>query len=741
MDDGLHGTHTEGLTERSLPLLEESASSPPGWLETNVLRRLMETPMFGIAVTDGSGRIVEANDAFLAMVGHPREALARGSIRWDMLTSPGSVEATQRALRELRELRQRGSVPPFEKQYVHRSGRHIPVLVGLSLLDEQHHLAVVLELTERKHAEATLRFLADASRALVYPHDTPRALLERVVALATGTVATFCAVDLVQADGELGRVAASHRDPALAAPSRQAPPLPPPQARALLMGLLRPGTAQRLSDLPDEARRLLRSRPGDRAVLGALDSRAVLVVPLRHRERMLGVMLVGHGEALEPFSAHDAALAEDLAQRIVAALDNLRLLEETRQAQRRARFLARASRVLGLVLEPIRALEAVTRLAVPSLADWCAVDLVDEDGTLHRVTALHRCPAKTRYVWELARRWPPAPEDPFGPGLVLLTGQPSLNEHITDVMLARRARGPEHLRALRDLAPTSCITIPLQAHGRTVGTLALVHAESQRHYQPSDLRLLMDLAGRIGLAVDNARLYRTAREAVHVRDEFLAVASHELKTPLTPLNLRLQALLRELDGPLDPERLLGHVKVLQRQTKQLGLLVESLLDVSYISTGTLRLDLEDVDLAQVVRTVAGRYAGMAQRMNSALCLEVESPLVGRWDEERLEQVVGNLVANALKYGAGRPVRVRTEARRGWARLLVSDEGIGIAPENVRRIFDRFERAVSSEHFGGLGLGLYISRHVVEALGGTIRVTSEPGQGATFEVSLPLPPEH
>jgi signal transduction histidine kinase len=132
--------------------------------------------------------------------------------------------------------------------------------------------------------------------------------------------------------------------------------------------------------------------------------------------------------------------------------------------------------------------------------------------------------------------------------------------------------------------------------------------------------------------------------------------------------------------------------------------------------------------------------GQADRARSTLRVDVEGVLLGRWDRLRLEQVVSNLLSNALKYGAGKPVHVRVEQRFGRAHLVVRDEGIGIAAEHLPRIFGRFERAVESEHFGGLGLGLYITRYLVEALGGTIRVTSEPGQGATFEVSLPLSTE-
>jgi signal transduction histidine kinase len=253
--------------------------------------------------------------------------------------------------------------------------------------------------------------------------------------------------------------------------------------------------------------------------------------------------------------------------------------------------------------------------------------------------------------------------------------------------------------------------------------------------------MAVDLAERAALAVDNARLYQAEQEAVHVRDAFLAVASHELKGPLTPLALRLQALQRETlgPGPVDAERVRGHVKVLQRQTRRLATLVESLLDVSRIEAGTLQLDLEDVDLDAVVKDVVSRFEGQAARAHSALELAPGGPLVGRWDRVRLEQVVTHLLGNALKYGAGHPIHVHTSREGPWAKLLVRDEGIGIDARALSRIFGRFERAVPAEHFGGLGLGLFLSRSLVDGLGGAIHVESEPGRGASFEVRLPLSP--
>ncbi|MCP3099639.1 CHASE domain-containing protein [Myxococcus sp. K15C18031901] len=244
-------------------------------------------------------------------------------------------------------------------------------------------------------------------------------------------------------------------------------------------------------------------------------------------------------------------------------------------------------------------------------------------------------------------------------------------------------------------------------------------------------------AERAGL--DHQRLASEAQAAVRVRDEFLSVAAHELRTPLTSLKLQLQLLFRQLrqEARLDAGRLERSMETCERQTTRLSQLIDSLLDVSRLTSGRMELQLEELDLGEVVRELAQRFESEAQAAGVRLSVDASERILGRWDRLRLEQVITNLVSNALKYGHGAPVDVRVRGDTDVARLEVEDRGIGVAPEDARRIFDRFERAVSSRHYGGLGLGLFITRQLVEALGGRIAVESRPGQGSVFTVTLPL----
>ncbi|MDI1433975.1 AAA family ATPase [Polyangium sorediatum] len=250
-----------------------------------------------------------------------------------------------------------------------------------------------------------------------------------------------------------------------------------------------------------------------------------------------------------------------------------------------------------------------------------------------------------------------------------------------------------------------------------------VHAERQRD------RLLLD----------ERHARAAAEEAVHLRDEFLSVASHELRTPLTSLQLAIQSLGQRLSRGMDPERVRAAVALSGRQIKRLATLVDMLLDVSRIQAGRLELNPTQVDLRALVEEVVAQLVDQIAQSGSTLTVRAAEPVVGRWDPYRLEQVVTNLLTNAIKFGKENPIEITIASEGPRARLSVTDHGIGIPAEVQVQLFERFQRGVSSRHYGGLGLGLYITRTIVEAHGGRIFLSSEVGEGSTFRVELPLSP--
>jgi PAS domain S-box-containing protein len=270
------------------------------------------------------------------------------------------------------------------------------------------------------------------------------------------------------------------------------------------------------------------------------------------------------------------------------------------------------------------------------------------------------------------------------------------------------------------------------------------------------LGTLTDIEERTQLLERERAARGQAEEALQLRDEFLTIASHELKTPLTPLQLGIESALRRLSSEPGSgagavsvsgsaaassaasasEHVRSKLEVAARQVRRLTRLVEMLLDVSRIAGGELRLDREPVDLSEVAREVVSRYGAQLDAAECRTTVDASAPVVGAWDRLRLEVIVANLLTNACKYAAGQPIEIVVRPSGAKAELIVRDHGMGIAPAYQAHIFERFGRAVSARNYGGLGLGLYIVRESVRAHGGEIRLESAEGQGAAFFVELP-----
>ncbi|HEX5748912.1 MAG TPA: ATP-binding protein [Archangium sp.] len=413
-------------------------------------------------------------------------------------------------------------------------------------------------------------------------------------------------------------------------------------------------------------------------------------------------------------------------------------LGERQRSEAANALLAEAGEVLLSSLEMEKVLPRVASLCVGALADWCVIDLL-EDGEMRRVGGAHVDAEKRALLGELQRRYPPGPGSTSPPAHVARQGPPVLVPHVTDEKLRAMVVDEAHFQLARALGIQSLLVVPLVAREHRLGAITFVSATPER-YGPAELALARELASRAAIALDNARLYRHAERAIRLREVFLSVAAHELRTPLLPLQLRLQSLLRRgrSGAALEPARLLEEVATAERQTRQMGLLVDPLLDVSQLSAGhALELRRRRVDLSALVAEVLEELRPQVEASGSEVRRELRGPAVGWWDARRLEQVVTGLVRNALKFGEGRPIDVRVTPRDGAVVLVVRDNGIGMPEGERERLFERFGRGVPVRHYGGLGLGLYLTRQLVVAHGGSISVESRPGEGSTFTVELPV----
>jgi PAS domain S-box-containing protein len=425
------------------------------------------------------------------------------------------------------------------------------------------------------------------------------------------------------------------------------------------------------------------------------------------------------------------------------------ITERVRSAEAQA-FLAEASRVLVSSLDYETTLASVAQLAVPELADWCMVHIVEEDGRIRQLARAHIDPAKVEWAKELERRYPMDQDAPHGVSNALRTGKPELYAEVADSLLVETARDEYHLKILRELGLKSAIIAPLIARNRTLGAITFIAAESGRRYDEADLALAEDLARRAAIAADNAMLYREANraraeaeQANRLKDEFLATVSHELRTPLNAI-IGWSYMLSS--KKLDKASAAHAVETIDRNAKAQAQIVEDILDVSRIITGKLRLDFHVVELAPIIDAAldAVRPAAAAKGISIYTILDpLAGPVSG--DTNRLQQIVWNIASNAIKFTPkGGRVELRleraSELEEAHAEIIVSDTGQGIRAELLPYVFDRFRQgdSLSARAHGGLGLGLAIVRHLVELHGGSVTAESSgEGAGAIFRVKLPL----
>jgi signal transduction histidine kinase/CheY-like chemotaxis protein len=470
--------------------------------------------------------------------------------------------------------------------------------------------------------------------------------------------------------------------------------------------------------------------------------RSLLSIPLAVRGEPAGSVVYYYREPHQPTDI-DLQIALALGHLAAAAISSAELHAEQQalrqqalRAGERSSFLAEISARLNS-LDYETNLQRVAKLAVPTLADWCVVDLLDEGGTLSRLAVAHIDPAKVEFAREMHRRYPPPTDGQGGLARVLRTGRAELFAEISDELLVAEARDPEHLQLLRDVGLRSAMLVPLSAGDEVFGVLTFASASSTRRYDEDDLAFAADLARRASFAIENARLYRQAQEANRFKDEFLAALSHELRTPLNAI-IGWANLLRTTPS----DQLQRGLEVIERNARVQSKLIDDLLDASRIASGKMTLDLADTDLCQALdASVAAITPAAAAKQIRVDVVMPRRQCIVRGDIARLQQVLWNILSNAVKFTpSGGRVRAEVVLSPRAGVVRITDSGVGIAPEFLPFIFDRFRQADASttRTHPGLGLGLTLARQLTEMQGGRISASSDGvGTGAAFTVEFPL----
>jgi signal transduction histidine kinase len=473
--------------------------------------------------------------------------------------------------------------------------------------------------------------------------------------------------------------------------------------------------------------------------------RALVALPMRIQGRNVGTITFYFREKRELQPA-DLQLAELLANLAASGIssaelyeEQVRLREQAEAQRRRASFLAQASAALGASLDFNVTLQRVAELAVPEVADWCAAYVTNEQGIVERTAVAHRDPAKIALAMEFHTKYPPSLSSGSAIANVIETGEPQFFPDVTPEMLRQRALDPERLRLVTVLNMRSVLVVPMAARDRVLGALVFVMAESGRVLSPADMELAEALAARAAAAIDNSRLFhlveqeleqRARTEAALVKTERLATAGRLAATIAHEINNPLEAVTNLI--------YLARSAPARQARRYLEMVEEELSRIAHITKMTLGFYRESgtlvpVDLADLVAEVLSLYQAKLHAKGIRVQNQVEraQPILGSRGE--LRQVLANLVANALDVlPAGGALEVSAGEAGGNVQLQVSDNGPGIPPENLNRIFEPF---FTTKAELGTGLGLWVSRQIVEKHGGTIAVESSPN-GTCFTICLP-----
>ncbi len=429
---------------------------------------------------------------------------------------------------------------------------------------------------------------------------------------------------------------------------------------------------------------------------------------------------------------------EETASELEVTISQLE--QRTEEAEARAsrdKFLSEAGRMLSASLETEDTLRMVVHLAVPKLAEWADVSLLQEDGSLQRLETAHQDPAKLRFALELDQRFPRNPEIDSG-YRVARTGVSEIYPEIPDELLRAGTQSEEHYQIIKELDLRSAMVVPMKVHSQVLGIISFIRSSTQKPYDAEDLEFAESLASRAALALSNARLYRSAQEANRTKSDFLAVMSHELRTPLTAIFGYAELLATGISGDMN-ETQRAHLDRIHASAAQLLTIIEDILAYARTEAGRDQVHADSFGLADVVSEAVMIIRPDSEKKGLRLNIDVPEDIMLQTDRAKVRQILINLLGNAVKFTDEGQISVHCKATNGRCVIVVEDSGIGIDASDFDHIFEPFRQLEPSmtRKIGGTGLGLAVSRRFASLLGGSVEVDSAPGKGARFTVTIPL----
>jgi PAS domain S-box-containing protein len=445
--------------------------------------------------------------------------------------------------------------------------------------------------------------------------------------------------------------------------------------------------------------------------------------------------LIYRGRRLQVAAMRNITDRKQAEQAAAKLADEQRAREIAELMRQRAQFLADASRLLASSFDTATTLKQLALLAVPYLADYCVVTIVDDNGTQTRSAIVHSDPDKLEILQKSVSMWPDQWPDDHPIASMILNGESVIIPRTTDTHAQAIALNPEHLALLRQLKAESYMSVPIGTGGDVIGNISFSSTRPGREYTGDDLSVAQELAHRAALAIRSARSYHDAQAATKDRDEMLAIVAHDLRNPLNTIHMGADLALELL-----PPGAVGRkqFEMIERSVAQMNRLIQDLLDTSRLRNGQLALEMAATNLEKVLNDACEMLLPLATHEGISLTYDAGEPLPEiHGDRNRLLQVLSNLLGNALKFTPrGGNVTVRATAPGEHLLVQIIDTGPGIAPAQLPHIFGRFWQASGTDR-RGVGLGLSIAKGIVEAHDGTIWVESDLGKGSVFSFTLPV----